>query len=142
MVFPLHGDFLGFRASLKDGLPFHNMLPHLPSARLGVFPHKREGVQSATLQGCSPLGNGPTQPLVARKPINCWSLEEYSGEVPLCTCPALTSFFGHCQGWEVGKRDLSFDLYSHSYALTSSAVTFYGLLRQAADFASSLSPKG
>lgn len=129
----------GFRASLKGGLLFCNMLPHLLSAKLGVFPHKRTGVQSATVQGCSPFGHGPTQPLVARKPMNCWSLEENSGEVPLCTCPTLTSFFfGRCQRQEVGKRDPSFD----PYALTSSAIRFYGLLRQAADFATSLSPKG
>ena len=133
----------GFRAALKDGLLFCNMLSHLPSAILVGFPHKREGAQSATLQGCFPFGNGPTQPLVARKPMNRWGLEEYSGERLLCTCPVLTSFFGHCQRREVGKRDLSFDLHSHSYALTSSSVIrFYGLLRQAVDFATPLSPEG
>lgn len=117
-MLPLHRDFLGFgnpgfKGFLKGGLLFWNMLSHLPSAAVGRFLHKR-GVQSATLQGWYPFGSGPTQPLVATKHMNCWGLEEYLGEVPLCTYPALTSLFGHCQRWEVGKQDLSFDTYSHS----------------------------
>lgn len=108
-----------FGASLKDGLLFCNRLPRLPSAVLGGSPQKREGVQSATLQVCSPFGNGPTQPLAARKPMNCWGLEEYSGEIPLCTCLPLMAFFGHCQRREVNKRDLSFDPYSCSYIFSS-----------------------
>lgn len=106
-----------FRISLKDSYFVRGWLPHLPSAILGGFPY-RKGVQSATIQGSSRFGNGPTQPLVARNPVYCGDMEEYSGEVPLCTYPALVTFFDHCQRWDVGKRDLSFDPYSHSHALT------------------------
>ena len=49
--------------------------------------------------------------------------------------------FGHCQGWEAGKGDPAFDPCSHSCVPTSSAVRLYELLRQAADFATWLSPR-
>lgn len=116
------------------------MLPHLPSAMRGGFYHERRSEVSYT-QEYSPFVNGPIgQPLIAWKSMNCWGMEEYSGEVPLCTCPAPMFFLG--QRSEVGKRDLSFDPYSHPYALASSVIRLYGLLRQAAGFATSLSPGG
>lgn len=82
-----------FRVSLKDSYFATGWLPHLPSAIIGGFPYRKEGVQSATIQGSSQFGNGPTQPLVARNPVNCGDVEEYSGEVTLCTYLALVTFF-------------------------------------------------